>query len=101
MSVNIIIKSGTNDRQTNAEIAEGLARANEEAVIREKATYKERSRDLRKAAEKIRKGNGAFRLESVMDARTYMRHEQERPGCMSDETYRKELLRDNEEMDCR
>ena len=101
MSVNIIIKSGTNDRQTHAEIAEGLARANEEAVIREKATYKERSRDIRKAAEEIRKGNGAFRLESVMDARTYMRHEQERPGCMSDESYRKELLRDNEEMDCR
>jgi len=101
MSLNIIVKSGTNDRKSNAEIAEGLARANEEAVVREKATYKERSRELRKAAEEIRKGNGAFRLESVMDARTYMRHEQDRPGCMSDDSYRKELLRDNDEMDCR
>ena len=101
MSLNIIIKSGTNDRQTNAQIAEGLARVNQEAVVREKATYDKRSRKLRKAAEKIRKGNGAFRLESVMDARTYMRHEQDRPGCMSDDTYRKELLKHNDEIDCR
>ena len=101
MSLNIIIKSGTDDRQSNAEIARGLARANEEAMIREKATYTKRSRKLRKAAEEIRKGNGAFRLESVIDARTYMRHEQDRPGSMSDDTYRKELLRDNPEMDCR
>ena len=101
MSLNIIIKSGTNDRATNADIAEGLARVNQEAVIREKAGYKKRSRKLRKAAEEIRKGSGTFRLESVMDARTYMRHEQDRPGCMSDDAYRKELLRDNEEIDCR
>ena len=100
MSLNIIIKSG-NNRQTNAQIAEGLSRANQEAVIREKATYDKRSRKLRKGAEKFRKGNGAFRLESVMDARTYMRHEQARPGSMSDSTYREELLRDNPEMDCR
>ena len=100
MSLNIIIKSGDN-RQTDAEIARGLARSNEEAAHREKATYAKRSRKLRKGAEKFRKGNGAFRLESVIDARTYMRHEQERPGCMSDDTYRKELLRDNPEMDCR
>ena len=100
MSLNIIIKSGDN-RKTDAEIARGLARANEEAMIREKATYTKRSRKLRKGAEKFRKGNGAFRLESVIDARTYMRHEQERPGCMSDPTYRKELLKHNPEMDCR
>ena len=101
MSLNIIIKKGNNDRQTNAEIARGLARANEETVVREKATYAKRSRKLRKGAEKFRKGDGAFRLESVIDARTYMRHEQERPGCMSDPTYRKELLKHNPEMDCR
>tara|TARA_B100001964_G_scaffold232046_1_gene287379 strand:- start:231 stop:536 length:306 start_codon:yes stop_codon:yes gene_type:complete len=101
MSLNIIIKSGTNNRKTNAQIAEGLSRANQEAVIREKATYDKRSRELRKGAEKFRKGNGAFRLESIMDARTYMRHAQERPGSMSDDTYRKELLRDNPEIDCR
>ena len=100
MSLNIIIKSG-NNRKTNTEIAEGLARVNEEAVVREKSTYDKRSRKLRKAAEEIRKGNGAFRLESVMDARTFMRHEQDRPGSMSDDTYRKELLRDNPEIDCR
>jgi len=101
MSLNIIIKSGTDDRKTNAEIAEGLARANQEAAVREKATYRKRSRQIRKAAEEIRGGKGAFRLESVMDARTYMRHEQDRPGCMADDTYRKELLKHNEEIDCR
>jgi len=78
-----------------------VARHNEEAAIREKAGYQKRSRHIRKAAEDIRGGKGAFRLESVMDARTYMRHEQDRPGCMADDTYRKELLKHNEEIDCR
>ena len=101
MSLNIIIKNGNNDRKTNAEIARGLARSNEETAVQGKANYTKRSRKLRKGAEKFRKGDGAFRLESVIDARTYMRHEQDRPGSMSDDTYRKELLRDNPEMDCR
>ena len=102
MSVNIIIKGGGKSRRRSSEeTAAIIAKHNQEAAVREKATYKDRSRRIRKAAEEIRGGKGAFRLESVMDARTYMRHEQDRPGCMADDTYRKELLKHNDEIDCR
>jgi len=101
MSLNIIVRGGGKSRRSSEETASMVARCNEEAAVREKATYQKRSRRIRKAAEDIRGGKGAFRLESVMDARTYMRHEQERPGCMSDDTYRKELLKHNDEIDCR
>ena len=101
MSLNIIIKGGGKRRRSSEETASMIARHNEKAAVREKATYQKRSRRIRKAAEDIRGGKGAFRLESVMDARTYMRHEQDRPGSMSDDSYRKELLRDNPEIDCR
>ena len=101
MSLNIIIKKPGQGGASSEEIAESMARHNKEAAVREKAEYREKSRKLRKAAESLRGGKGSFRLESVMDARTYMRHEQERPGCMADDTYRKELLRDNPEIDCR
>ena len=100
MSINIIIKKPGEGGASSEEIAESMARHNEEAVVREKAEYKEKSRKLRKAAEALRGGDGPFRLESVMDARTYFRHEQCRPGCMADDTYREELLK-NPEIDCR
>ena len=98
--MNIIIKNGKKKRSSE-EVAEMLAHHNEQAAIREKHEYKEKSRELRKAAEGLREGKGGFRLESVMDARTYFRHEQQNPGSMSDDTYRQELLRDNPEIDCR
>ena len=101
MSLNIIVRGGGKSRPSSEEMAARVAGYNEEAAVREKATYQKRSRQIRKAAEGIRGGKGAFRLESVMDARTYMRHEQARPGSTSDDTYVKELLRDNPEMDCR
>ena len=101
MSLNIIIKKPGEGGASSEEIAESMARHNEEAVVREKAEYTEKSRKLRKAAEALRGGGGTFRLESVMDARTYFRHEQQNPGCMADDTYRRELLRDNSEIDCR
>ena len=99
--MDIIIKKPREGGASSEEIAESMARHNEEAVVREKAEYTEKSRKLRKAAEALRGGGGTFRLESVMDARTYFRHEQQNPGCMADDTYRRELLRDNSEIDCR
>lgn len=82
---------------SNEEVAETIARSNEEAAIREKHGYKERSRKIRKAAENFNFGPGV-RAKAVIDAKTYFRHEQQNPGCMSDSGYTKELLRDNEEM---
>jgi hypothetical protein len=97
MSLNIITHGTRKPRVSNEEVAETLARANEEAVIREKHQYKERSRQIRKEAEKMNFGKGV-RVQGVYDARTLMRHEQQNPGCTSDPSYMRELRRDNEEM---
>ena len=101
MSLNIIIRGGGKGRQSDEEVAAGIARHNEESAVREKHEYRDKSRKIRKAAEKHRGGKGLLRLESVMDARTYFRHEQQNPGAMADDTYVNELLRDNPEIDCR
>ena len=76
MPINIIVKSGGRKKMSDDEMAHYLAKQNEQAVIREKATYRDRSRQIR----------------------TYFRHEQQNPGCTSDETYMRELRRDNDEM---
>ena len=96
MSLNIIIGKG-NRKVSNEEVAETLARANEQAAIREKHEYKKRSRQIRKAAENFNFGKGV-RAKAVIDAKTYFRHEQQNPGCWADSQYTKEALRDNEEM---
>ena len=96
MSLNIITHGMRRSKASNEEVAETLARANEEAAIREKHGYNERSRKLRKAAESINFGPGV-RAKAVIDAKTYFRHEQQNPGCMSDSGYTKEFLRDNPE----
>jgi flagellar basal body rod protein FlgC len=96
MPLNIITHGMKAKKVSNEEVAETLARANEEAAIREKHGYKERSRQLRKTAEKWNFGKGV-RAKAVIDAQTYFRHEQQSPGCMSDPGYTKEFLRDNPE----
>ena len=96
MSVNIIIK-GNKPKVSNEEMAERIAESNAQAAIREKHTYKDRSRQIRKEAEKLDLPPGT-KVRAVYDSRTYMRHEQANPGCMSNEGYLRELRRDNEEM---
>jgi len=97
MPLNIIVKSGGRKKMSDDEMAHYLAKQNEQAVIREKATYRDRSRQIRKDAEKIKLPKG-MQIGGVYDARTYFRHEQQNPGCTSDETYMRELRRDNDEM---
>ena len=97
MSLNIVTHGMRAKKVSNEEVAETLARANEQAAIREKHEYKERSRQIRKQAENWNFGKGV-RATAVIDAQTYFRHEQQNPGCMSDSGYTKELLRDNPEM---
>ena len=96
MPINIITHGMRTRKVSNEEVAETLARVNEEAAIREKHEYKERSRQIRKAAENFNFGKGV-RAQAIIDAKTYFRHEQQNPGCMSDSGYTKEFLRDNPE----
>lgn len=97
MPLNIIVKSGGRKKMSDEEMAHHLAKQNEQAVIREKATYRDRSRQIRKEAEKINLPDG-MKVRAVYDAQMYMRHEQQNKGCMSDEGYLRELRRDNDEM---
>ena len=97
MPINIITHGMKGKKVSNEEVAETLARANEQAAIREKATYKERSRQIRKAAEGFKSSQGV-QVKAVIDAKTYFRHEQENPGCWADKQYTREALRDNPEM---
>ena len=97
MPLNIIVKSGGRRNISDEEVAHYLAKREEERIVEEKHTYKERARKARKAAENMQLPEGV-RARAVYDARTYFRHEQQNPGCMSDPSYTRELLRDNEEM---
>ena len=97
MALNIITHGMRTKKVSNEEVAETLARRNEQDAIREKHEYRDRSRKIRKAAENFNFGGGV-KATAVIDAQTYMRHEQQNPGCWADKQYTKEALRDNPEM---
>ena len=97
MSLNIIVRKGPRGKASAGEVGEVLMRQAKEEVAREKAGYRERSRKIRKAADDNLKGGKGIRPVAVYDAATYLRHEQERPGCMSDPEYRRDFLKRNPE----
>lgn len=84
MSLNIIVKGGKRSGNSQEEIAYYMRKANEQAVVREKAGYAKRQEQARQAAKALEGGKGNFRLKRVTDLPTYLRHQQERPGCWSD-----------------
>lgn len=95
MSLNIIVKGGKK-RVSSGEMARDLYEKNTEAMAREKHGYMDRQLKARKQMERETGGDN-IRPSAVIDAKTYFRHEQQNPGCMSDSTYRKEFFRDNPE----
>ena len=95
--LNIMVHGTKSRKVSSEEVAEQIARSNEQAAIREKHEYKDRARQIRKAAENMSLPDGV-EARAVYDARTFFRHEQERPGCMADEGYLRELRRTNPEM---
>jgi hypothetical protein len=95
MSVNIIVKGGKR-KDSSEEVARHLAGETDKAMDRDKAGYMDRQLNAREAA-RSQSQNGDLRPTGVIDMKTYMRHEQMRPGCMTDSTYRKEFYRDNPE----
>ena len=98
MSVNIIVRKGPRPgRVSDSEVSESLAKRIDREQAAEKAGYKDRMRRIRANADKHVKGGGDFKPSAVYDMATYMRHEQQNPGCMSDATYKREFLRDNPE----
>ena len=98
MSLNIIVKGGKKSGNSQEEIAYYMRKANEQAVVREKAGYAQRQEQARRAAKALEGGKGNFRLKSVTDLPTYLRHQQERPGCWSDKGFRKDFEKANPEV---
>lgn len=95
--LNIITHGMRTKKVSNEEVSETITRQNEQAAIREKHEYRDRSRKIRKAAEGMNFGKD-IRVKAVIDAKTYFRHEQENPGCWNAGSgYTKEFLRDNPE----
>ena len=98
MSVNIIVRKGPKrGRVSDSEVSESLAKRIDREQSAEKAGYKDRMRRIRAHADKNVRGGGDFRPSAVYDMATFIRHEQQNPGCTSDPTWRKEFLRDNPE----
>ena len=97
MSLNIIVKGGKRSGNSQEEIAYYMRKANEQAVVREKAGYAQRQEQARRAAKSLEGGKGNFRLKRVTDMATYMRHQQERPGCWSDKGFVKDFEKSNPE----
>ena len=94
MPLNIIVRSGGRKKISDEEMADYLAKRNNEALVRDKATYRERSRESERQ-QKILSAKG-FRVKGVYDAKMLHQHEIANPGCSSDPSYLKELRRDNE-----
>jgi len=97
MSLNIIVKGGKRSGgMSGEEMAHYLSKKVERDAEREKAGYRNRAIATRKAAEHV-KGSGDFRLVSAIDSTTFLRHEMERSGSMSDPEYRKDFAKSNPE----
>ena len=82
---------------SDSEVAESLAKRVDAEQAAEKAGYTARMSRIRAHADKNVKGGGDFKPAAVYDMATYIRHEQQNPGCMSDSEYKREFLRDNPE----
>lgn len=97
MSLNIIVKGGKRSGgMSGEEMAHYLSKKVERDAEREKAGYKERALKARKYGQSVSGGKN-FRAVRSVDLATYMRHEQERPGCMSDPEYSRSFAKANPE----
>jgi hypothetical protein len=96
MSLNIIVKGGKRSGMSGEEMAHYLSKKVERDAEREKAGYSKRAIAARKNAKKL-SGGKDFRLVSAIDATTFLRHEIQNKGCMSDSEYRRDFAKANPE----
>ena len=78
------------------EMAQYLAKKVDRQAAQENAGYKQRALAARKYGQSVGGGKN-FRAVRSVDLATYMRHEQERPGCMSDPEYSRAYAKANPE----
>jgi len=96
MSLNIIVKGGKKSGMSGDEMAKYLSKKVEAEAMREKAGYKQRALAARKYGKSVGGGKN-FRAVRSVDVTTYLRHEIERPGCMSDPEYSRDFAKKNPE----
>jgi hypothetical protein len=97
MSLNIIVKGGKRSGgMSGEEMKRYLQNKVQAEAQREKAGYKKRALAARKYGQSVGGGKN-FRAVSSIDLATYIRHEQERPGSMSDPEYRRDFAKKNPE----
>tara|TARA_R100001510_G_C7638902_1_gene196701 strand:+ start:254 stop:568 length:315 start_codon:yes stop_codon:yes gene_type:complete len=98
MSLNIIIKGGGKNRRSDEEYLAKLKARNEEEARIEKVTYKDRQRDVAKKHQHL-KGESLKHMKPVgaIDARTFLRWEQQAPGFWNDDSSRNKFYKDNPE----
>jgi len=96
MSLNIIVKGGKRSGMSGEEMAHYLAKKVDRQAAQEKAGYKQRALAARKYGQSVG-GGKELRAVRAVDMTTYLRHEQERPGCMSDPQYSKDFAKANPE----
>lgn len=73
-----------------------LAKRVDRQAEQEKAGYRDRALKARKYGQSVGGGKN-FRAVRSVDMATYMRHEQERRGCMSDPEYSRDFAKSNPE----
>ncbi len=96
MSLNIIVKGGKRSGMSGEEMAHYLSKKVDAQAQREKAGYNQRALAARKYGQSVG-GGKELRAVRAVDMTTYLRHEQERPGCMSDREYSKSFAKSNPE----
>lgn len=97
MSVNIIVRGGSTKRSQSEVIAD-MEKRNHEAVRREKSTYAERQREVARQGQ----SHAGHQLKNMkptaqIDARTFLRWEQQDKGFWNDKASRDKFLKDNPE----
>lgn len=79
------------------QIARLQEQVNREGAI-EKATYKDRQRKIREVGSKVNDIKSKhFKHTGSIDARTFMRWEQQSPGFWNDDSSRNKFMKDNPE----
>jgi hypothetical protein len=96
MSLNIIVKGGKRSGMSGEEMAHYLSKKVDRQAEQEKAGYEQRALAARKYGQSVG-GGKELRAVRAVDMTTYLRHEQERPGCMSDPEYSKSFAKSNPE----
>ena len=97
MPLNIIVKGSSKQRSDEEYIAR-LQKQNEQDMRNEKETYKDRQRAVAKAHEHLKGAKSKhFKPVGAIDARTFLRWEQQDPGFWSDKGNRDKFYKDNPE----